>query len=699
MKDHSRSVFVGAATLMIFVLVATGAIVRLTRYERERDLGNWQLTLGVLADAKAGLVDKWVEAQFAVLQELADNGSVQLYAQQLDRRLDENQSAEPAEISYLRNLIRATAERQGFRDQDPAGGRINANVAWHANNALTLIDRNLRIIAATPGMPELDDSLSKALTEVLASGHRALFDLHQNANGRAAMGFLVPVFGLQPQGGGAQPQAIAVLYGVRDATETLFPLLVAQKTVNHTDETLLVETKGDLILYLSPLADGTPAVKKSLAANATDLAEAEGLRRPGMFGRLRDYSGKETLFTSRGLAGLPWFIIQKIDVAEALAESQAHQRFLFVSLILFLLLASALMVAAWWYGSTIRERRTAQELLGTSRQLKAQTELLQAINNHITDFLFLLDGQDRFVFANQALATGLGMSPPDFQCKNLTSVLGPHAAKALQTPCQVVRQENRVVALEMKTIFNDTVHDFLATFVPVALESGERHAVLASLHDVTLLEETRHKKDRLGRQIVAALMRAIDLHDPYSANHSANTAAVARAIARAMEADPNTLATLEIAANLCNLGKISIPREVLTKTGALTEDELAITRQDTAYARDILSKIDFELPTLETIAQKHEYLDGSGYPEGLAGEAIILPARILAVANAFVAMISPRAYRDRLGVQEALGQLLAAADRRYDRQAVAALFHVAENTIDWPAFENGMGIVLLHLED
>lgn len=697
MKDHSRAAFIGAATLMIFVLLAAAAIVRLTRYERERDLGNWQLSLGVLADAKASLVDKWVEAQFAVLQELADNGSVKLYAQQLDRHPVDNQAVEPAEISYLRNLIRNTAARQGFGDQDPPGGRINANVAWHANNALTLYNRKLAIIATTPGMPELDEPLRQALSEALASGHRALFDLHENANGKATVGFLVPVFGLQPQG--TQPEPIAVLYGVRDATATLFPLLVAQKTINHTDETLLVEARGDLILYLSPLADGTPSLQKSLAANATDLAEAEGVRRPGMFGRLHDYAGKETLFTSRNLTGLPWTIIQKIEVEEALAESRAHQRLLFVSLVLFLLLASALMVAAWWYGSTIRERLTAKQLRGTSRQLKAQTDLLQAINNHITDYLFLLDGQDRFVFANQALATGLAMPTGDFQGKTLNSVLGPYAAKTLLAPCQVARQENRVVALELKTLINEKGYDFLATFVPVALAGGERNAVLASLHDVTLLEETRRKKERLGRQIVAALMRAIDLHDPYSANHSANTATVALAIARTMEAEPSTMSTLEIAANLCNLGKIFIPREVLTKTEALTEEEQALTRQETAYARDILSQIDFELPALEAIAQKQEHLDGTGYPDGLAGEAIILPARILAVANAFVAMISPRAYRDRLGIKEALGHLLAAADSKYDRQAVAALFHVAENTIDWPAFEGGLGIILLHLED
>jgi len=104
-------------------------------------------------------------------------------------------------------------------------------------------------------------------------------------------------------------------------------------------------------------------------------------------------------------------------------------------------------------------------------------------------------------------------------------------------------------------------------------------------------------------------------------------------------------------------------------------------RQETIYAIDIIANIDFEGPVQETIAQKNELLNGSGYPNGLKEDDIILPARILAAANGFVAMISPRAYRDKLSEKEALDQLLKTADTRYDRQIVAALFHVVENKI------------------
>ncbi|HKJ09507.1 MAG TPA: HD domain-containing phosphohydrolase, partial [Gammaproteobacteria bacterium] len=137
---------------------------------------------------------------------------------------------------------------------------------------------------------------------------------------------------------------------------------------------------------------------------------------------------------------------------------------------------------------------------------------------------------------------------------------------------------------------------------------------------------------------------------------------------------------------LANLGKIFVPKEILTKTGALTEADQEVLKKHVQYTLDILSGIDFDGPVLETIAQKQEHSDGSGYPKGLMGDQMLLTAKILAAANAFVAMVSPRAYRDAVSVEAALDQLLADSHSRYDRHVVAALFHVAENRSDWSAW-------------
>jgi HD-GYP domain-containing protein (c-di-GMP phosphodiesterase class II) len=241
----------------------------------------------------------------------------------------------------------------------------------------------------------------------------------------------------------------------------------------------------------------------------------------------------------------------------------------------------------------------------------------------------------------------------------------------------------KIITREISFDIKGEYHLFFSTCMPVAYEFKGKDSLLITLNDVTLLQEAQSKKDRLMKQIVGSLMRAIDLHDPYSANHSANTAAVATAVGRAMGLSTEQLTTIEIAASLCNLGKLSLPKEILLKTGDLTPEEQAVLKSETASAAEILAGIDFEAPVLETIIQKHEYLDGSGSPKGLAGEDIILTARILAAANAFVAMTSPRAYRDRLTDKEAMTQLLNAADSKYDRHVIAALFHVVENEIDF----------------
>ena len=118
-------------------------------------------------------------------------------------------------------------------------------------------------------------------------------------------------------------------------------------------------------------------------------------------------------------------------------------------------------------------------------------------------------------------------------------------------------------------------------------------------------------------------------------------------------------------------------RDVATRGRTLLYQKL---QQDSMPLDAFLSSLEFEGPVLETIAQKQELMDGSGYPRGLRGEDILLTARILAVANTFVALVSPRAYRDAVPIERALDQLLSESKDKYDRHVVAALFHLAENS-------------------
>jgi HD-GYP domain-containing protein (c-di-GMP phosphodiesterase class II) len=200
---------------------------------------------------------------------------------------------------------------------------------------------------------------------------------------------------------------------------------------------------------------------------------------------------------------------------------------------------------------------------------------------------------------------------------------------------------------------------------------------------MTELQHSQEKQAALMKNLMRTLMRAVDLHDPNCAGHSERTAQVAVAIGRELRLDDKVLEQLELAASLANVGKLFVPKELLTKMEPLTPEEHEILKQHVIRSGEILSGLEFDGPVLDIISQKHEYPDGSGYPHGLRGEQMLPEGKILAAANAFVAMVSARAYRPGMDMKAALDILLKESDGKYDRHIVAALFHVAENRPEW----------------
>ncbi len=670
--------------LAFFVIAGIWGITSLVRYEHQRDINTWQLTLNIMADSRVARIQQWTNSQFTSLSELAGNGSLQLYTQELLKH-PKHGDYEPAQLSYLRNLIRASAIRYGFQDQ-LSTPPIPANVSHKADSGLALIAPSLEIITATAGMPILNKDLHQTINLVFKDGKPKVVDIVMADNKMPMVGFLQPVFALQMPTQ-TNKGAVAVLLAIKNASTSLFPLLASDAVVTKTDEALLVRRDKNLVTYVSSLADGTPPLTRQLAANSGDLAAAYALNHPGAFKQLRDYTGSEVLSTSRIMTGLPWILVQKITVAEALNESQRHQYFLYIILCLTLSIAAALLLAAWFYGSSTREHRITAELLAKSRQLTVQTHLLNTISDNIHDYIFLINFNSRLIFANRVLADTLNVPAVDLTDKTSTAIFGPAPADRLKPLLQDAQDKGAAIFQELTLEIKDKQTLFHVSCIPIPYQDTTTNdAILVTLHDITLLRADQNKKTNLLNQIVKALMRAIDLHDPYSTNHSANTAKIALAVGQAMNFTQKEQQVLETAANLCNIGKLSLPKELLAKTTQLTTSEEEQLRRETDFAKDILTGIDFDGPVLETIIQKNECMDGSGYPAGLRKEEIIRTAQVLAVSNAFVAMISPRAYRDKLSVKETLNELLTTANSKYNRQVVAALFHIADNEIDWNAW-------------
>jgi putative nucleotidyltransferase with HDIG domain len=193
-------------------------------------------------------------------------------------------------------------------------------------------------------------------------------------------------------------------------------------------------------------------------------------------------------------------------------------------------------------------------------------------------------------------------------------------------------------------------------------------ATLVSIHDIT-------DRNRLRRNLVdiaEAMGLALEARDPYTAGHQHRVADLAYSIGRKMGLEANMLEGLHLGGAFHDIGKISTPAEILNRPGRLSTIEFELIKTHSQVGYDIIKGIEFPWPIATMVLQHHERMDGSGYPNNLQGDEIIIEARILAVADVVEAMASHRPYRPALGIDMALTEIKANAGRLYDADAVNA---------------------------
>jgi len=179
-------------------------------------------------------------------------------------------------------------------------------------------------------------------------------------------------------------------------------------------------------------------------------------------------------------------------------------------------------------------------------------------------------------------------------------------------------------------------------------------------------------------ETVRAIAATVEMRDPYTAGHQRRVADLAVAIARKLGMDEQQVEGLYLACIVHDLGKINVPAEILSYPGRLKDTQRLLVQDHSQIGFDILKDIHFPWPIAQIVLQHHERMDGSGYPNGLKGEGILLEAKILMVADVVEAMASHRPYRPGLGVEVALDELINNRGQLYDEKIVdvcVQLFH------------------------
>jgi HD-GYP domain-containing protein (c-di-GMP phosphodiesterase class II) len=184
---------------------------------------------------------------------------------------------------------------------------------------------------------------------------------------------------------------------------------------------------------------------------------------------------------------------------------------------------------------------------------------------------------------------------------------------------------------------------------------------------------------RAYRGTVMLLADVVEHEDGYTASHCRSVVELVQAVAEEMGVNPNTRQELEFAALLHDVGKISIPKEILNKPSGLDEDEWELMKTHTIEGQFMLDRVGGLLGRVgEIVRSCHERWDGTGYPDGLAGEEIPLQARIVFVCDAWNAMTTHRSYRRAMSTAEAMTELVTNAGTQFDPRVVAALANVIE---------------------
>jgi PAS domain S-box-containing protein len=209
--------------------------------------------------------------------------------------------------------------------------------------------------------------------------------------------------------------------------------------------------------------------------------------------------------------------------------------------------------------------------------------------------------------------------------------------------------------------------------------SGGRPVVIGVLQDVTDQRRAEQKSQDQVAQLEVAFMHTVEvatrlgeMRDPYTAGHERRVAEIAVAISAELGFDARRQQGLRIAGYLHDIGKITIPLEILSKPGRLNAAEFALVKGHPQASYDILKDVEFPWPVAQVALQHHERMDGSGYPQGLKGEAILFEARVMAVADTIEAMASHRPYRPGLGVDKALVEIERGRGSAYDPIVVDA---------------------------
>ena len=658
-RMRTKTLSLGIGMLLVVVAVVAFCVLLISNNKETQLTDSIEKRLELLAGSRAEVISTWlaglvnqgdriVQSElfrlFAAEVDLLGDDVSLLVTGQLKARMQADEDAPQLEdqLPMMQNLLEEFSRYSGFR----TGRLLN-------RNGQTYLATDANTSPLTPKHRE-------HVKTVLSTNQPYFTPARHTANGLVIEIFL-PVAPLQSK------TPVSVLMLSKTISDKINELLARSPLMGEGERTRLLQKSSGEYQEIVPWMPG----ELTSLSNDFELSD-ENLAfsvRPSLTESRKAYS------FGQKVPELDWWILQESDYQIARKSILNYTRFLLVIAVLTVLFCIAFLGGIWWRLVGIQNQRSARRFKVLADQIDEQRSLLDSINNTLTEFITLKDVRGFYMYANPAFANAIGRSVDEMTGLDDTALFGYDTAKRLAVSDQWVLENKASKNFRIDLYIQSKLHHLQASKVPLLDPSGKIVGIGSLFKDMTEIVQVRRKSEKSIRQTIEILVKAIEKTDPYLSGHSQLMSKVSKLVAQELNLGEQEIATIEISANLSQIGKMFIDQNLLNKPGMLTDEERREVERHVEHSASLLDGVDFDLPIAESVLQMNEFMDGSGYPQGLKGDAISVTGRILSVTNSFCAMVAPRAYRDPMPSERVLTILKDAADR-YDPEVVRALVKV-----------------------
>lgn len=544
------------------------------------------------------------------------------------------------QLTYLRDLLKDFTARRAWTD------------------ARILMPDGTELVC--PGYPQPMQEEQKALALQAIQEARPIFGPIRMQNGLLVMDMADPLFDVL---GAGEPKAVGVLLLSLPMERPLTTFLSSQTDQHEGFNARIVEKIGD---------------GASVALIESGIVMLESSPRPPeaeypFMLRKSVYGSREVYSLGAKPTGLNWFYV--LETPAVFVEDRIREQKLQIyGLGALATVGFALLGAFLWASLTSRQHKArVKELTELNNKISEQKTILESINSSLDFGMLLVDDHDNVLVANPNFLRIIGRTEPVPAHTPLAEVLPPDSLVPVQQEMRLVEDAGKSAYKDLTLNIGQGERIYRVTYYPYNRKDDAEDTCVgcvAIFQDVTYWRNQARVQKERETAMLSALGRAVESVDPNLVGQSDKMAAVAALLADELKLDQRDKDTLRIASHLSQVGKIFVPRELLTRKGELTPEEKAEINRAPEYADRILHDLHFDLPIRETVRQITQKLDANGNAQG-TNEKMTPAGCALAAINAFIAMTSPRGYRAPLSPDEALEIL--ANDPAFCQTAVGGL--------------------------